>query len=50
LSHPKLHSFTARGVAVETDPPIEVEADGELIGRTPVQFDVRPQALRVLVP
>lgn len=50
LSHPKLRYFPARGVTVEAEPPIEVEADGELIGHTPVQFEVAPQALQVLVP
>jgi len=50
ISHPKLRYFTARAVAVEADPAIEVQADGELIGHTPAQFEVMPRALRVLVP
>lgn len=50
LSHPKLRYFSARAVAVEADPPIEVQADGEIIGQTPAQFEVMPGALRVLVP
>ncbi len=50
LSHPKLRYFPARAVSVEADPPIEVEADGELIGYTPVQFEVVPQALQMLIP
>jgi diacylglycerol kinase family enzyme len=37
-------------VAVEADPAIDVQADGEIIGYTPAQFEVMPQALRVLVP
>jgi len=49
-SHPKLRYFTARNVAVEAEPPITVAADGELIGHTPVQFEVVPQALRILIP
>jgi YegS/Rv2252/BmrU family lipid kinase len=44
-----LHAQTAR-VAVETTPPLEVAADGELAGSTPVKFRVDPAALRVLVP
>lgn len=50
ISHPRLRYFNARTVAVEADPPIEVQADGEIIGQTPAQFEVMPRALRVLVP
>jgi len=50
ISHQKLRYFKARTVAVEADPPIEVQADGEIIGHTPAQFEIVPQALRVLVP
>lgn len=49
-THPKLRYFTARTVTVEADPPITVAADGELIGQTPAQFEVVPQALKILVP
>jgi diacylglycerol kinase (ATP) len=49
LSHPKLRYFPARTVSVEADPPIEVEADGELIGQTPARFEVLPKALPLLV-
>jgi len=50
LSHPQLRYFTARTVAIEADPPLEVAADGELIGHTPVQLEVVPQALKILIP
>lgn len=50
MSHPKLRYFTARTVAVESDPPLEVAADGELIGHTPAQMEVVPQALKLLIP
>jgi YegS/Rv2252/BmrU family lipid kinase len=50
MVHPKLRYFTTRTVTVEADPPLEVAADGELIGYTPAQFEVVPQALRVLIP
>ncbi len=50
ISHPKLRYFNARSVAVEANPPIEVQADGEIIGHTPAQFVVMPKALKVLVP
>ena len=50
ISHPKLRYFTAHAVAVESNPPIEVQADGEIIGHTPAQFEIMPQAMKVLLP
>jgi YegS/Rv2252/BmrU family lipid kinase len=50
VNHPNVRYFPARTVVVETDPPIEVQADGDLLGHTPGRFEVRPQALRLLVP
>lgn len=35
---------------VTTDRPMPINADGELVGRTPARFSVVPRALRVLVP
>jgi YegS/Rv2252/BmrU family lipid kinase len=42
----------ARGsrVRVETDPPLQWQADGELMGTTPFEVVVEPLALRLLVP
>jgi YegS/Rv2252/BmrU family lipid kinase len=37
-------------VRVESQPPARVEADGELLGWTPVTFSVLPRAVRVIVP
>jgi YegS/Rv2252/BmrU family lipid kinase len=39
-----------RDVHVETDPPLPVDVDGEVRGRTPVQVTLLPNALRVVVP
>ena len=50
LSHPRLRYFTTRAVSVEANPPIDVEADGELIGCTPARFEVMPQALKMMLP
>jgi diacylglycerol kinase (ATP) len=35
---------------VETDRPLDVYADGERVGQTPVEIGVAPAALRVIVP
>jgi YegS/Rv2252/BmrU family lipid kinase len=42
--------LTAREFRLETDPPLQVDIDGEVRGRTPVTFRVAPNALRVMVP
>lgn len=39
-----------RTIRIETDPPRPMQADGDLIGHTPVDVTVTPNAVRVLVP
>jgi YegS/Rv2252/BmrU family lipid kinase len=48
--HPKVKTARATQVRVEAVPPAQVEADGELLGHTPVTFSVLPRAVRVVVP
>jgi diacylglycerol kinase (ATP) len=50
VAHPQVRYFTARSLTIEADPPIEVHADGDFIGFTPARFEVRPTALRLLMP
>jgi YegS/Rv2252/BmrU family lipid kinase len=40
----------ARRVSIEVDPPALLQRDGELAGRTPVEIDVLPRALPVVLP
>jgi len=40
----------ASTVRIETSPPVAVQADGQIVGRTPAEFGVQRQALRVLIP
>ena len=42
--------FRGRDIRIETDHPRQIQADGELIGDTPVSLRVLPGAVRVLVP
>ncbi len=37
-------------VRIESDPVQDVQADGEMIGETPIEVEVVPQALQVVVP
>lgn len=46
----KVRMTRAARVRVEAVPPALVEADGELLGHTPVTFSVLPRAIRVVVP
>ncbi len=43
------HRRAAR-VTIATDPPVRVQRDGEPAGRTPVEIDLLPQALPVVMP
>lgn len=49
LPHPHIVELKARTVEVEADPPQWVEADGQVVGRTPARFEVvvKPLSLKV---
>ncbi|GAA0558218.1 diacylglycerol/lipid kinase family protein [Actinomadura livida] len=42
--------LTTDEVRIETDPPLRVDVDGEIRGRTPVSIRLHGNALRVIVP
>ncbi len=42
------HHWRAREIAITTDPPLPVQADGEMWGTTPITIRVLPGAVRVL--
>ncbi len=39
-----------RSIAISADQPLPIQADGEIIGETPIQIEVVPDALKVIVP
>jgi diacylglycerol kinase family enzyme len=41
--------LTARHVWLHTDPPLDLDVDGEIRGRTPAQITLEANALRVMV-
>jgi diacylglycerol kinase family enzyme len=41
---------SGRHIRVETDPPRLAQADGELLGMTPLEIEIAPRAVRLLVP
>ncbi|MCP5520669.1 MAG: diacylglycerol kinase family lipid kinase [Verrucomicrobiales bacterium] len=50
VEHPRVNYFPATELAIHTDSPVEVQADGDNVGWTPASFRVVPGALRVVVP
>ena len=47
---PEVQYFRTRQVFLESDAPIGVYGDGELLCQTPVEIAAAPRALRVIVP
>lgn len=48
LTHPKVEKLQAASITVESEPPLRLMADGELIGWTPLHIDVLPAELVIL--
>jgi diacylglycerol kinase (ATP) len=49
LAHPHVDLIQAASISVESDPPLRLMADGELIGLTPLRLRVLPAELDILV-
>ena len=45
---PEVEYFRAERLRIETETPVAVHADGEVVGCTPVEISVLPSALRVI--
>jgi diacylglycerol kinase (ATP) len=45
----RLHHFQAESVTIATDPPVEVQIDGEDLGQTPVEADIVHQGVQFIV-
>ena len=50
LSHKRLNTYRASKIEVRSYPPLDVHADGECLGTTPVTIEVIPRALWICVP
>ena len=50
LSTPEVEYFQASRVRVETEPSLDVYADGEYVCRTPVEMGVHRAALKIVAP
>lgn len=49
VPHPSIKQYMAARVEVETDVPLQVEADGEILGKTKAIFEILPDALRLKI-
>src|SRR5579872_6180322 len=49
-AHPKVAMLRARQVGIESDRPLPLLIDGEVIGTTPAEFSLEPYAVRFLFP
>ncbi len=47
--HPKVRAFRAKRVKAESSQPSFIEIDGEPVGRLPVEIEIVPRALRILM-
>ena len=47
---PEVEYFQTRRLRITSDQDVPVELDGELVGRCPVEFEIRDKRLRVLAP
>ncbi|WP_223796898.1 YegS/Rv2252/BmrU family lipid kinase [Sphingomonas nostoxanthinifaciens] len=45
-----VREFRGRAFRIETDPPLPISIDGEVLCRTPVMARVAPRAIRMVVP
>lgn len=50
VTHPKVRMFRVKRGRVEATPPMPILVDGEVIGETPVDFEVVPRALKIKAP
>ncbi|BCJ85147.1 diacylglycerol/lipid kinase family protein [Effusibacillus dendaii] len=48
ILHPNVLCLQGRSVRIQTDPAVPVHGDGEILGKTPGEIYIRPQALHVI--
>ncbi|MCA1756900.1 MAG: diacylglycerol kinase family lipid kinase [Bacteroidales bacterium] len=48
LDHPKIEGYIGKSVRIDSDPVIHVEADGESLGHSPIEFTIIPDSVNVI--
>ncbi|MFC2112384.1 diacylglycerol/lipid kinase family protein [Bacteroidota bacterium] len=46
--HPKVDSYTAKSIRIESRDTIRLETDGESLGHTPVEFWIIPKSVKIM--
>ena len=48
LEHPKIEGYTGKHILIDSDPLIHLEADGESLGHSPIEFNIIPKSIHVI--
>lgn len=48
LNHPRIVGFRGKDIIIDSDPLIHLEADGESLGHSPIEFSILPQSINVV--
>jgi YegS/Rv2252/BmrU family lipid kinase len=48
LEHPKIEGYTGKVILIDSDPLIHVEADGESLGHSPIEFSILPKSINII--
>ncbi len=48
LDHPKIEGYTGKDILIDSDPLIHVEADGESLGHSPIEFRIMPKSINIV--
>ena len=48
LDHPKIEGHTGMNILINSQPQIHLEADGESLGYSPIEFNIIPKAVKVI--
>lgn len=50
VKHPNIRYFQTAALSVSAEPPVRLQLDGDTVGVSPVEIDIRRRALRVMAP
>ena len=48
LDHPLIEGFKGKRILVDSDPLIHLEADGETLGHSPIEFRIIPRSINII--
>ena len=50
IGHPQIAVFTCKWITINAETPLYLQAEGELLGHTPIRIEINPEAIQVVVP